>query len=186
MATSRESKTRHTGADVVATALRLLDTTGLPDLSMRALARELDVQPSALYWHFKNKQELLAAVADEILAPLNHVPVEADPAQIAVAFRDAMLAVTDGAEVVVSTVALGLGADRAFERLRISLEASGYERATALSAATTLLHYVIGHTSHEQQRAQAQRLGVELEESPITANTSSFKEGIARILASAA
>ncbi|MDJ1371129.1 helix-turn-helix domain-containing protein [Gulosibacter molinativorax] len=168
--------------DVLETALRLLDERGLPDLSMRALARELDVQPSALYWHFKNKQELLAGVADAILAPVAQLPEGTGAAEAAAAFREAMLSVTDGAEVVVSTIALGLGADRAFERLRIALEADGYERNAAVSGATTLLHYCIGHTSHEQQRAQAFRIGVDLNESPITADASSFAEGVARIL----
>src|SRR5258708_1968452 len=36
---------------------------------MRRLARELDVTPGALYWHFANKQQLLGAVADEVLRP---------------------------------------------------------------------------------------------------------------------
>lgn len=182
MAVTRESRVRHTRDDVLATALRLLNQRGLPDLSMRALARELDVQPSALYWHFKNKQELLAGVADEILAPVNALRTHAGAAETAMAFRDAMLSVTDGAEVVVSTVALGLGADRAFERLRDSLVEEGWERQESISLATTLLHYCIGHTSHEQQRAQALRLGVELEASPITANATSFADGVRRIL----
>ncbi|KAB1644131.1 TetR family transcriptional regulator [Gulosibacter chungangensis] len=182
MASTRDVRARHTRADVLATALRLLDERGLPDLSMRALARELDVQPSALYWHFKNKQELLAGVADEILAPVNELPDEADAAKVAAEFRDSMLSVTDGAEVVVSTVALGLGADRAYERLRLSLEGMGYERNAAVDLATTLLHYCLGHASHEQQRAQALRLGIDLEDSPIAANTRSFTAGVRRIL----
>ena len=37
-------------------------------LTMRRLGAELGVQPSAIYHHFANKQALLAAVADEILA----------------------------------------------------------------------------------------------------------------------
>ncbi|WP_233189149.1 TetR/AcrR family transcriptional regulator, partial [Subtercola sp. Z020] len=60
---------RHTRAGVVDAALRILDDQGLPDLTMRHLAAALDVQPSALYWHFPNKQTLLAAVADRIVAP---------------------------------------------------------------------------------------------------------------------
>lgn len=182
MASTRDARARHTRADVLTAALRLLDERGLPDLSMRALARELDVQPSALYWHFKNKQELLAGVADEILAPVNELPDDVDAARVAAEFRHSMLSVTDGAEVVVSTVALGLGADRAYERLRLSLEGMGYERNSGMELATTLLHYCLGHTSHEQQRAQALRLGVELEVSPIAADTRSFSAGVERIL----
>src|SRR5262245_29214491 len=44
--------------EVVRTAIRLLDEVGLEGLSLRRLAKELGVQAPALYWHFKNKQEL--------------------------------------------------------------------------------------------------------------------------------
>lgn len=167
---------------MLATALRVLTERGLPDLTMRALARELEVQPSALYWHFESKQELLAGIADEILAPVSELPAGTSPAQTASAFREAMLSVTDGAEVVVSTLALGLGADRAYGRVEASLIEAGLVATEAASLATTLVHYCIGHTSHEQQRAQARRFGVELERSPIAADTASFTDGLQRLL----
>ena len=58
----------HRRQDVVEHAIAVLDAYGLADLSMRRLGAELGVQPSALYHHFTDKQTLLAAVADEILA----------------------------------------------------------------------------------------------------------------------
>ena len=57
--------------DVVNTATAILDNYGIADLTMRRLARELNVSPGALYWHFADKQELLGAVADRILAGLD-------------------------------------------------------------------------------------------------------------------
>src|SRR5580700_1050691 len=53
---------------VVRTALRLLDKVGLDGLTLRKLASELHVQAPALYWHFKNKQELLDEMATRVLA----------------------------------------------------------------------------------------------------------------------
>jgi TetR/AcrR family transcriptional regulator, tetracycline repressor protein len=53
------------------TALDILTRFGLADLSMRRLARELDVQVGALYWHVKNKQELLVGVAARLLSGLD-------------------------------------------------------------------------------------------------------------------
>ena len=65
-------------SDVVDTALQILARVGLPDLTMRALGTELGVQQSALYHHVENKQALLGAVADEILAKHdeNYMPPE--------------------------------------------------------------------------------------------------------------
>ncbi|MEV6564029.1 TetR/AcrR family transcriptional regulator C-terminal domain-containing protein [Streptomyces kronopolitis] len=56
-------------------ALRLLNEVGLEGLTLRRIAKELNVQAPALYWHFKNKQELLDEMATEMLrrmtAPLS-------------------------------------------------------------------------------------------------------------------
>ncbi|WP_143673537.1 TetR family transcriptional regulator, partial [Streptomyces griseiscabiei] len=40
-------------AQVAEAALRLLNEVGLEGLSLRLIAKELDVQAPALYWHFK-------------------------------------------------------------------------------------------------------------------------------------
>ncbi|MDD3837643.1 MAG: TetR/AcrR family transcriptional regulator [Phenylobacterium sp.] len=46
-------------------ARRILETKGPAALSLRAVAREAGVSPAAPYHHFKDKGELLDAVADE-------------------------------------------------------------------------------------------------------------------------
>jgi AcrR family transcriptional regulator len=51
---------------VVERALGLGDAEGLDALTIRRLAQELGVTPMALYWHFHNKEELLAGLADRI------------------------------------------------------------------------------------------------------------------------
>ena len=61
---------RNSLADVVAAALRVLDAQGLENCSMRRVAAELGVQPSALYHHVSDKQTLLALMADEIVGGL--------------------------------------------------------------------------------------------------------------------
>jgi len=46
-------------ATIVAAALRLLDEVGVDGLSTRRLAAELGIKSASLYWHFKDKNELL-------------------------------------------------------------------------------------------------------------------------------
>ncbi|MCU6479993.1 AcrR family transcriptional regulator [Arthrobacter silviterrae] len=58
-----------TREQVIDTAYGILRDFGLADLSMRRLARDLGVQPGALYWHVKNKQDLLGVLSVMILAP---------------------------------------------------------------------------------------------------------------------
>ncbi len=159
---------RHSRDDVAERALRLLDDVGLPDLTMRRLATALDVQPSALYWHFANKQSLLAELADRIVARDAATPSRPDAQEDwtdsvrreAAALRDALLAYRDGAEVVSSTLALGLGSSWALDRLAQAVALGGFDAATSRRAGTALLHFVLGHVSHEQQRLQYDSLGV--------------------------
>lgn len=165
---SPRAGTRHTRTDVVDAALALLDEYGLPDLTMRRLASDLGVQASALYWHFANKQLLLAAVADRIVdSATSGAPITDDPRDWptdliaeAHATRDALLAYRDGAELVSSTLALGLGATGPTARLAAIIRVGGLDTALSEAAASTVIHFILGFVWHEQQRMQADSLGV--------------------------
>ena len=173
---------RHSKSDVLQAAIKLLDEVGLPDLTMRKLAATLDVQPSALYWHFANKQSLLAEVSNTIVnfaKPVSEGKTWQDTAlQTALALRDALLAFRDGAEVVSSTLALGLGAESALAKIESSVAISN--RQLAKAAAQSILFLVLGQVWHEQQRMQANSLGIvdNLEE----AGTPNLEVGIRLIL----
>ena len=146
--------------DVVAAATAILDTYGIADLTMRRLARELDVSPGALYWHFANKQELLGAVADRILEPaLVELPAAGWSERIGVAcsgLRDALLSHTDGAELVSASLAAGQSqaAAQILERLTAATGEAGVAPANAELAARTVVYYVLGFTADEQSRLQ--------------------------------
>jgi AcrR family transcriptional regulator len=156
------SASRYNKSDVLEAALKLLDELGLPDLTMRKLAASLDVQPSALYWHYPNKQTLLAEVSNTIVAFMKPVSNAQNWQQTtkltALALRDALLAFRDGAEVVSSTLALGLGANAALERIQASIKIS--DETLAHSAAESIVFLVLGNVWHQQQRMQANSLGV--------------------------
>jgi TetR/AcrR family tetracycline transcriptional repressor len=52
---------------VVRVALELLDEVGLPGLSMRRLADRLGVKAASVYWHVRDKEELLDLVFDRVI-----------------------------------------------------------------------------------------------------------------------
>jgi AcrR family transcriptional regulator len=52
---------------IVATVLEMLDEHGMDALTVRAVATALDVRAPALYWHVRNKQELLDEMATEVM-----------------------------------------------------------------------------------------------------------------------
>ncbi|MBB2942704.1 AcrR family transcriptional regulator [Actinoplanes lutulentus] len=72
---------RLTKAAVAERALRLADSEGQEAVTIRRLAKELGVTPMALYWHFKNKDELLLGVIDHALSEVRADPQAGDPWQ---------------------------------------------------------------------------------------------------------
>src|ERR1700755_2811951 len=52
---------------IVAVALELLDEAGLDGLTLRRLAERLGIRAPTLYWHVRNKRELLDLLAGAIL-----------------------------------------------------------------------------------------------------------------------
>lgn len=154
---------RYHRADVVDRALDVLDRYGLADLTMRRLGAELGVQPSALYHHFANKQSLLAAVADAMLERGRRPRVastwDARVAEVCLELRDAMLAYRDGADVVATVHAFGLGAAEPEQAIAAALTDAGFADDVVRTAASTLLHFVFGHTTDEQTHLQAGSAG---------------------------
>ena len=72
-------RTRLTKQAVVQRALALADADCLDALTIRRLATELGVTPMALYWHFRNKEELLGGLADQVWSELDTDVDAAEP-----------------------------------------------------------------------------------------------------------
>lgn len=149
--------------DVLQAAMQILDSYGLADLTMRRLATVLGVQPGALYWHFANKQNLLAALADQILVELPSL----DDGEWSTGLRawarhfHALIRQhRSGAELVSSVLALRCWQDSPAYDLEQFLGRHGIDQATARAASAGLIHLVLGHAFDEEQADQLAELGV--------------------------
>lgn len=56
-----------TRQSIVAAALRILDEYGNPGLTFSRLGKELGASPTAMYRHFPSRDEIVVAVADELI-----------------------------------------------------------------------------------------------------------------------
>ncbi|MCB1299471.1 MAG: TetR family transcriptional regulator [Microthrixaceae bacterium] len=189
-ANSAAAPARRSKTDVVDAALGILATQGLPDLTMRRIADELGVRPSALYWHFPNKQTLLAAVSERILALSGSAPDPTPPwregaTAIATSLQRCLLRYRDGAELVSSSLAMGLIQPPAQRQLLELALAHRMPPALARVASSTLVHFVLGHTFHVQQRLELARVAASAVGAPVPAATApedDFEGGVALIV----
>ena len=149
---------------LVDTALEILRSYGLADLSMRRLARDLGVQPGALYWHVKNKQELLVVLAERILEPVKVGDAGGDRdgavRRSAQDLRAALLSVRDGADVVSLAQALAPESLTPLHGMTALLAESGLSELHARWGAKSLTHYILGAVAEEQTRAELARSGL--------------------------
>ncbi|WP_152365958.1 TetR/AcrR family transcriptional regulator C-terminal domain-containing protein [Microlunatus speluncae] len=142
---------------VVRTALRLLDADGLERLTLRRIAGELDVQAPALYWHFKNKQELLDAMATTVLtdatretADWTGLPWREFLPAYAHGLRGALLRYRDGAKMVPGTYLTDPAMFAVMERALGVLTGAGFSARTASTALSTIYCYTVGFAIEEQ------------------------------------
>ncbi|MFJ9565486.1 TetR/AcrR family transcriptional regulator C-terminal domain-containing protein [Streptomyces fuscichromogenes] len=142
---------------VADTALRLLNEVGLEGLTLRGIAKELDVKAPALYWHFKDKQALLDEMATEMYRRMV-ADTRLDPSgtwqdglrTTSRGLRRTLLGYRDGARVYSGSRFTGI--DHAPEQeayLRLTTGA-GFTLDQAVAAGRTVNAYTIGFVTEEQ------------------------------------
>ncbi|MFE1438040.1 TetR/AcrR family transcriptional regulator C-terminal domain-containing protein [Streptomyces sp. NPDC058739] len=143
---------------VADTALRLLNEVGLEGLTLRAIARELDVKAPALYWHFKDKQALLDEMATEMLRRMA-ADFVADPDtpdwretffRLMSGLREHLLRYRDGAKVYAGTHFTDMSYAEPMEANLRMLNRAGFGPQAAARAWFTAYSYTIGYVIEEQ------------------------------------
>jgi AcrR family transcriptional regulator len=142
---------------VIDAALRLLNDVGLHGLSLRAIARELKVQAPALYWHFKNKQDLLDEMATEMYRRMAVGTVRSrggtwQERLVAGnhALRAALLGYRDGAKVFSGSRFTGIDHTVEMEATLRALVDAGFTLEQAVRATSTIYLFTIGFVTEEQ------------------------------------
>jgi AcrR family transcriptional regulator len=134
---------------VVRTALRLADQHGLPALTMRALATELQVSPMALYNHVQDKEELVDLMVDLMLGEVDLPATTGDWASqmrtLVGNYHQALTAHPHLARVYSTHVRIGPHALRIMERGLALLLHAGFPPPDAANALSALFTYTAGY-----------------------------------------
>ena len=131
---------------LVAAALDLVNDHGLDGLAMRALADRLDVKAASLYWHVRDRDELLELLAESLLERVRRPRATGG-------WREAVLATAESlrrqvarqkdAGKILLEVSDAVRRSAVFADLRAILESAGLSSGEAGDVALMLMSYVI-------------------------------------------
>ncbi|MFA1821906.1 TetR/AcrR family transcriptional regulator C-terminal domain-containing protein [Virgibacillus oceani] len=145
---------------IIDMSISLINEKGLEALTMRKLATKLNVQASAVYWHVKNKEELLQLLSIKISEKISYPNEELDwklkLIHLAKQSRDAMNSIRNGPEIMMRTIPtdpyrLGL-----IEYMIKVLTEEGFTPLRSLEITNLLNNYTILFTIDEFIRIEQQ------------------------------
>jgi TetR/AcrR family tetracycline transcriptional repressor len=153
--------------EIIHMALRLLDEEGLESVTLRALAKRLNMKAPALYWHFDSKANLVDFLAEAILQEefSELAPRSKDEDweewihHIIHRLRKAMLAHKDGARIVAGAhLYPAVTLAKLAETMMASLVSAGFTIREADLLTSTLVHFTFGRVIEEQSGPSEEEL----------------------------
>ncbi|BBZ28801.1 TetR family transcriptional regulator [Mycolicibacterium madagascariense] len=147
-------------ARIVATVVEILDAEGETALTFRSLAARLATGAGAIYWHVANKEELLTAATDDVVAGvMAGVTLDAGPRDVIRAIALGTFDAIDahpwvGAQLARSPWQYAML--QIFEGLGGQLHRLGVPEDAQFAAGSALLNYVLGVAG--QNAANARRV----------------------------
>jgi AcrR family transcriptional regulator len=152
--------------EIVGAALRVVDREGLEATSMRRVAEELGAAPSALYWHVRNKDELLQLVLDRVAGEIELPPLDPEHwqeqlKQVAREMRRVLTSHRDIARVTLGSIPAGPNTLVVVEWMHALLREAGLpDRIVALVGDVAGLY--VGAYAFEESLGLASPTGEEL------------------------
>lgn len=152
-----------TRAQIVQAALAVLDEGGIDAVTVRAVAARLGIRAPALYWHVRDKQELLDEMGTEIHrrvgAAILEQPLDSDRtaglARYARTLRAEYLAHRDGARTFSGTRLTDPSVLAGQEAWLQAWIRSGVDISDAIDAGELVTAFVVGFVIEEQERLQS-------------------------------
>lgn len=137
-------------------AERLADDEGLEALSMRRLGAELGAGATTLYWHVRNKDELLDLLIDRVVGEIlaDVVPADGWRAQMteaALAVRRVLLRHRHIAVILGSRPTFGPNMITALEWMIGRLRDGGFDPLSAALAANAITNWAAGYAVFESR-----------------------------------
>ncbi len=149
---------------IVDAAFVVLDEVGIDGLTTRAVADRLGVRPPALYWHLRDKRQLVDEMGTRVWREISSAAEAATGAAAswedafrayARATRHGLLAHRDGARLFSGTYLTDAGLIEQQEPGLAWLADQGFGPEAATDAFTLVTSFAVGYAIEEQERRQA-------------------------------
>jgi TetR/AcrR family tetracycline transcriptional repressor len=148
---------------LVDAALQLMQEAGLEALSTRRLAERLGVKSPALYWHVRNKDELLGLVADAICAqmvlPASSLSFRVRLEKIAWEYRRVLVAHRDAPRLFAEQAPTGPHRMKLYDAAIGAFLDTGFAAQEAVAMATFYRNYLLGMVAEEARQSRPAQPG---------------------------
>lgn len=140
-------------------ALKLLDEQGLAGVTTRKVAERLGIKSASLYWHLRDRDELLDLLSDRVVAdahwPKPSLGWRAQVEALMVEYLRCLLAHRDAARVVAGRAPSGPHRLRGAETMLSALLKAGLSEQEAVDATLVLTTYVVGFALEQASAGQS-------------------------------
>lgn len=144
-------------AQIVEAALELLDRHGLAGVTTRKVAERLGIKSASLYWHIRDREQLLDLLSDRIVADAHWPPASAGWREqidgLMQEYLRCLLAHRDAARVAAGRPPIGPNRLRGAETLLRTLMETGLSERESIDAGLVLTTYVVGFALEQQAAA---------------------------------
>mgnify|MGYP001210661087 FL=1 len=145
---------------IIESSISLINESGLEAFTMRKLATKLEVQASAVYWHVKNKEELLQSLSIHISRKLTYPDETLDwkskLIHLSEQSREAMSSIRSGPEIMMQTIPSDPYRLALIEYMIKILVKEGFTPLKSLEISNLINNYTILFTMDEFTRIEQQ------------------------------
>ncbi|MFD1413769.1 TetR/AcrR family transcriptional regulator C-terminal domain-containing protein [Oceanobacillus jeddahense] len=161
---SKNNSSHHKMLDktqIMQAALDILQAEGYKNITIRKISQKLGIKSASLYWHFKNKNELLELIADEICKkvqfPEEELTWEEQLMQLGHEWRNTLLSITDSAVVLAETAPTTPYRIQFIQKIHDIFKKVGMSHQDAFSALWFFNTYLISFILEEYRFAEIKK-----------------------------
>lgn len=138
---------------IIKASLNILNRDGIGNLSMRALAKELNIKAASLYWHIKNKQDLYDLITEHITQEISLPETIDDPKEalngLALEFRSVLLKTRDAVDIFAQSIPSTPSRINVIKFVLAALTKYGVSDKNCITAGNLVNNYVLSFVADE-------------------------------------